>query len=215
MLPGKTYKKLPCTAWNDYKATITKACKAQQLEAWRFTQTLCQKLRQNYIDTNYFPECIEVPADKTKRTIPRSNRAAGKSRKKSDPSLSILVGGETRKEPAKKKQAPKKKAPKNKPPEEAKKSPRKRKKKAQKTKPSEDSAMPEEAQKTKQPGESVMQEEAQKTNSLGEARVSTRMEGSDVELLTQPPADTEIEKWRNQNTCTSDAALQSDLDQNN
>ena len=54
--------------------------------------------------------------------------------------------------------------------------------------------MPEEAQKTKQPGESVMQEEAQKTNSPGEAQVSTRTEGSDVELLTQQPADTELKK---------------------
>ena len=99
--------------------------------------------------------------------------------KKSDPSLSILVGGETRKEPAKRRQAQKKKAPKNKPPEEAKKSKKHQKKKAKKTKPSGESVIPEEAQKTKPPGE---------------ARVSTRMEGSDVELLTQPPSDTEIEK---------------------
>ena len=65
---GRTYKAIPCTAWDDYRQAINKASKLANLEPWKYTPEICKQTREVYKASNYFPECIKLPEDQSKKT---------------------------------------------------------------------------------------------------------------------------------------------------
>ena len=67
MQAGRTYKAIPCTAWDDYRQAINKASKLAKLKPWKYTAEICKQTREAYRASNYFPECIKLPEDKPKK----------------------------------------------------------------------------------------------------------------------------------------------------
>ena len=59
------------------------------MKPWKYTAEICKQTREAYRANNYFPECIKLPEDKSKK--------AQNKRKTKPPGNKILVKGQTKK----------------------------------------------------------------------------------------------------------------------